>query len=1009
MALPTTHPILSELRSSTSSINQVAALRALKNEIIGHEQKKREWVGLGVLAPLARILTTPRANGKRRESNGNRPAHHGKTALGRTDEEEARLQAIVIIGSLASGGPAFIPAIRASAVIPPLLSLLSTSESSGRLVLAALRTLNTIANASTLECLDNEDRSRGLARCLYTDEHLASIKQILLQPISSQSVHHQISLAAALIARTCQDENQRQVLVLAGVLEALVSQLSGFIGATEHAAWSSEITPSPLTTLQASDGVAHSWLAPILAAVATIVDTSRSRITYLLSTPALSAVLSRFEADDLVTHDKKPAPWPHQSNAPTRVRPLSSSRLDDLLPQLPVFSPRRTLPETGHHPPIGFGGSSTRHSHSTRAYYTAYDTPDGRPNASPSEEESPLLAWLIYVARAESGITRLMAAWLISLFYGSGVIDKRRDVSCAMLLVPLLVRMLEKGEKTTAEDDLAHNADPLQSAMPNPQVQAPAILAMLTLDSLELQRAAVDAGAIKKLAQLLRHSYDPLPTKAESQWTKEPRPGNASDSDHDNVDVSNSSESATTFQLLKLRESVLKALASIASISDDYRKSIIGDGVVPFVIESLKPKLNAPSTEENKQDKIDDPQSPSHLTTPIGVLVAACAAAKCLTRSVSTLRTSLMDAGLATPIFVLLEHPNVRVQIAATEVVSNLVLEFSPMREVTLDAHIHRILCDHAHSADPSLRFNSVWAMAHLVSAADRSLKKACLSSLGPDWLLGIICNDATGSGDATVSTPLAMGTPNAAGEQVDLLNTTDGSGDFRHGATNDEDHEMLMTCPNSEQPGPHSSAWRGGREQVDSAPTDEKQIDEVAIQKMALDFIRNLICGSDAAEMIDYLFEQFGQDKLFAVLISKLRPRLVNGFNRDRRSTEKVVRQAQPAADVIDTVVYLINNMAAGSPRHRQVVISQPELLKVIVTLFSHSNRHVRAGCAWLVINLTWCEDHSDHGNCKQRIYQLKKLGVMEKLGKLEEDSELDVRERAKSAICQMTNFDRS
>lgn len=103
MALPTTPPILSELRSSTSSINQVAALRALKNEIIGHEQKKREWVGLGVLAPLARILTTPRANGKRRESNGNRPAHHGKTALGRTDEEEARLQAIVIIGSLASG------------------------------------------------------------------------------------------------------------------------------------------------------------------------------------------------------------------------------------------------------------------------------------------------------------------------------------------------------------------------------------------------------------------------------------------------------------------------------------------------------------------------------------------------------------------------------------------------------------------------------------------------------------------------------------------------------------------------------------------------------------------------------------------------------------------------------------------------------------------------------------------------------------------------------------------
>ncbi|KAL8646833.1 MAG: hypothetical protein Q9226_006691 [Calogaya cf. arnoldii] len=251
------------------------------------------------------------------------------------------------------------------------------------------------------------------------------------------------------------------------------------------------------------------------------------------------------------------------------------------------------------------------------------------------------------------------------------------------------------------------------------------------------------------------------------------------------------------------------------------------------------------------------------------------------------------------------------------------------------------------------------------------------------------------------------MGTPNAAGEQVDLLNATDGSGECRQGARTDDDDEM--TEADSQQQNVYSSPWRGVREPVESAPTNDGYIDEVAIQKQGLDFIRNLICGPDAAEMIDYLLEQFGQDKLFAVLVSKLRPRLVNAFNRERRSSEHVVRQAQPQTDVIETVMYLINNMAAGSPRHRQVVISQPELLKATVALFSHSNRHVRVGCAWLVINLTWSDDHSDHGNCKQRIYQLKKLGVMEKLRQLEEDDELDVRERAKSAICQMTYFDRS
>ncbi len=333
---------------------------------------------------------------------------------------------------------------------------------------------------------------------------------------------------------------------------------------------------------------------------------------------------------------------------------------------------------------------------------------------------------------------------------------------------------------------------------------------------------------------------------------------------------------------------------------------------------------------------------------------------------------------------------------------------------MTLDAEIHRVLCDHAHSSDSSLRFNSVWAVAHLVSSAPKPLKKDCLSNLGPEWLLQIICNDGTDAGDANMSmstststsTPIAMGTPNAAGEQVDILNATDGSGEDSQGANEDEDDEMTESDPQRQLP--HDSPWRSVGKQVVSGSTNERHIDEVAIQKQGLDFIRNLICGSDAAEMIDYLFEQFGQDKLFEMLISKLRPRLINAFNRDRRSSEKVVRQTQPQTDIINTVVYMINNMAAGSPRQRQVVVSQLELLKLIVTLFSHPNSEVRAGCAWIVINLTWPEDQSDHANCKQRIFQLGKLGVLEKLKKLEDDPELDVRERAKTAVYQMTYFDR-
>lgn len=103
MTRPSTPPILSELRSASSPASQVAALRALKNEIIGHEQKKAMWIGLGVLAPITRILNTHRGNGKRRYRDVNGSRGHSKSRGGRSDEEEARLQAIIIVGSLAHG------------------------------------------------------------------------------------------------------------------------------------------------------------------------------------------------------------------------------------------------------------------------------------------------------------------------------------------------------------------------------------------------------------------------------------------------------------------------------------------------------------------------------------------------------------------------------------------------------------------------------------------------------------------------------------------------------------------------------------------------------------------------------------------------------------------------------------------------------------------------------------------------------------------------------------------
>ena len=103
MTRPSTPPILAELRSSSSPASQVAALRALKNEIIGHGQKKEMWIELGVLAPIKRILNGHKGSGKRKHRDGNDDAKQIKRKGSRTDEEEARLQAIIIVGSLAHG------------------------------------------------------------------------------------------------------------------------------------------------------------------------------------------------------------------------------------------------------------------------------------------------------------------------------------------------------------------------------------------------------------------------------------------------------------------------------------------------------------------------------------------------------------------------------------------------------------------------------------------------------------------------------------------------------------------------------------------------------------------------------------------------------------------------------------------------------------------------------------------------------------------------------------------
>lgn len=88
-------------------------LRRLKNEIVGHEQRKEAAVRGGAVAALAAVLGAGGKGGVRAASNGVGIAAAGAAvrnggvgggqAAGWTVEEEVRLQGVLILGSLAIG------------------------------------------------------------------------------------------------------------------------------------------------------------------------------------------------------------------------------------------------------------------------------------------------------------------------------------------------------------------------------------------------------------------------------------------------------------------------------------------------------------------------------------------------------------------------------------------------------------------------------------------------------------------------------------------------------------------------------------------------------------------------------------------------------------------------------------------------------------------------------------------------------------------------------------------
>ena len=95
-------PTLLQLQTAESTSTQLTALRSLKNELIGHDQRKEVYVVGGVIPALAQVLTSRRP-AKATSTETNKTALNYTGSFKSSEESEAGLQAILIVGSLAQG------------------------------------------------------------------------------------------------------------------------------------------------------------------------------------------------------------------------------------------------------------------------------------------------------------------------------------------------------------------------------------------------------------------------------------------------------------------------------------------------------------------------------------------------------------------------------------------------------------------------------------------------------------------------------------------------------------------------------------------------------------------------------------------------------------------------------------------------------------------------------------------------------------------------------------------
>ncbi|KAG4098642.1 ARM repeat-containing protein [Neocallimastix lanati (nom. inval.)] len=341
---------------------------------------------------------------------------------------------------------------------------------------------------------------------------------------------------------------------------------------------------------------------------------------------------------------------------------------------------------------------------------------------SPIDDESgSTIKTFLKLVHSKRPEMKLLAITCLTNIYRSNVscTDLKKDI--LLIVLPALVKLLNIPDSNVLSQSIQTT---------NAQERAPMVFSYLIAEDKDLQKAAMEGDAITKLANIIKMT---------------------SSEDEEQNNYENYIPTNTNLHKERLRESSLFAIASICAYEEEYRKQVIEAKLLPIIVQSM-----------------------SHPN--FGIRMAACHCTKSLSRSVKTLRTSLVDSGVINPLLKLLSDPDIQVQNVACAALCNVVLDFSPMKKVVLDNGGVQRLVTLVHSMDSNLRLNAIWALKNIVFSAESQIKDKIMKELGWDQLYTLINDEELDIQEQAINLLRNL----ACSDEYDIEETIKGLGETR-------------------------------------------------------------------------------------------------------------------------------------------------------------------------------------------------------------------------------------